>query len=67
MYSNIPPPTLIYKYDCKNCAFWDNGKCKAVEGEISKDAWCIIWIPNNPLQPAMPKSIIDSIKKRLME
>ncbi len=30
---------------CANCKFWDGaGGCEIVEGEITADAWCAVWV-----------------------
>ena len=31
--------------NCANCKFWDGeGGCEIVEGEISPDGWCAVWV-----------------------
>ena len=52
LYLPFSPPPVFWDYKCKKCRWWEepNG-CKTVEGEISPQAWCAIWVPPSTYKP----------------
>jgi len=44
-YVPFSPPPVFWDYKCRKCRWWqDPSSCKTVEGEISPQGWCAIWI-----------------------
>jgi len=44
-YLPFSPPPVFWDYKCRKCRWWEvRGACKTVEGEISPQGWCAIWI-----------------------
>ncbi len=52
LYLPFSPPPVFWDYKCKKCLWWEepNG-CKVVEGEISPQAWCAVWVPPSTYKP----------------
>jgi len=46
LYLPLSPPPVFWDYKCKKCLWWQepNG-CKVVEGDISPQGWCAVWVP----------------------
>ncbi|MBA7648397.1 hypothetical protein ES703_56183 [subsurface metagenome] len=45
-YLPFSPPPVFWNYKCKKCLAWQPpSSCKWVEGKISPNGWCAIWIP----------------------
>lgn len=49
-YLPVHPPPGLYNYKCSNCHWWEQGNCKVVQGNISPNGWCFIWVPANKRQ-----------------
>ena len=46
LYLPFSPPPVFWDYKCKKCLWWrDPNGCATVEGEISSQGWCAIWVP----------------------
>lgn len=46
LYLRISPPPFFWDYKCKKCRWWQEpNSCKVVEGKISPQGWCAIWVP----------------------
>ena len=51
VYIDISPPPFFWDYKCLKCRWWGptvglgDQTCKVVEGVISSQGWCAIWVP----------------------
>lgn len=51
-YLPFSPPPVFWDYKCKKCLWWvDPNTCKTVEGNISPNGWCAIWVPPSTYKP----------------
>jgi len=48
LYGDPPPPSPLWSYKCRNCIWYEVGKCKIIRGYIEPDKWCILWLPMYP-------------------
>lgn len=45
-YIPLSPPPVFWDYKCRKCRFWiEPNACTVVNGEISPNGWCSIWLP----------------------
>jgi len=45
-YMPFSPPPVFWDYKCRKCRYWQEpDACEVVEGKISPQGWCAIWIP----------------------
>jgi hypothetical protein len=60
LYLPFSPPPVFWDYKCKKCLWWkDPNGCKVVEGEISPQGWCAIWVPGSEYKAlSWPKEFI---------
>ena len=61
IYVPFSPPPAFWDYKCWKCRFWrDPDACSAVEGKISPQGWCVIWLPPTAYQPfTWPKELLE--------
>lgn len=60
-YVPFSPPPVFWDYKCFKCLAWQEpSKCKWVAGEISRKAWCALWVPPNQYKAfSWPKELIQ--------
>ena len=51
-YLNVSPPPVFWDYKCLKCLWWQpTESCKVVEGKISPQGWCALWVPPKTYKP----------------
>ncbi len=51
-YLPLSPPPAFWDYKCKKCLKWGPNQgqadrtCLWIQGDISPEGWCSIWVPN---------------------
>jgi len=60
LYLPFSVPPAFWDYKCKKCRFWEEPDgCTVVEGKISPQGWCAIWLPPEDYEPfTWPKELL---------
>ena len=69
LYVTVSPPPFFWDYSCGKCRWWQEpDRCKVVEGQIGRYAWCAIWVPPQGVPPFQwSRDYLTSMPDRLRE
>ena len=66
VYIDVNPPPVFWDYKCLKCRWWGqkvglpDQTCKVVEGIISPQGWCVIWVPPADYKAlSWPKELLE--------
>ena len=66
VYLDVNPPPVFWDYKCLKCRWWGpkvglvDQTCKVVEGIISPNGWCAIWLPPDDYKAlTWPKELLE--------